>query len=709
MTRAVAAGFERLESRQLFSAAALTIGGAPSPVDEGSSYSLNLSVSNLPSGTNVTDYSITWGDGQVTPITGAAATNPLVVNHTYLDGPALNLNVTATATLSDAEVLNSNTGSSTVTSDGSPDAAFGAGGTADTTLGLGAVTNNVAVQSNGQLVVAGVHGSTMSLVRLNSDGSVDGTFNLANPSLGVGTSSVARVLIETDPSDSSRTDYLVAGTVGSNGVLWRIHADDGTPDASFGIGGKLTLGTTQTLDDATLDPNGNIVTLGMHGDTVTATRLLADGSLDATFAGGEQTYAYDFTGSAYGVVATSDSVVAVTNGFTWVTGDTLSHLLKFTNAGLAGDAILQTNPSGPFSPSMHFDAIAMDANGNYVLGGRNLGGPSTASFAVARFDSNLNPDSSFGSGGFVTTTAVGQGGGATGIAVGADGKIVAVGVRSAAGQSVLARYDNTGLLDPSFGSGGIVLAGPSAGFVTPEAVVVQPDLKVLVPIIDASFTGPAGIVVRLGNSSNATSTPVTVNVNNVAPTPSINVAPSSGSEGTAISLSGSVTDPSPVDTAAGLGLAWSVTKNGLAYGGGGSGANFSFTPDDNGAYVVTLTATDKDGGSSSTDTPITVANVNPSTGAITSPAAAVRGQNVSFASSFTDPGVLDSHTVTWDFGDSSPAVTSSVGAGVTGAVSASHAFTSAGTFNVTLTVTDNDGGSGSSSKSFTVDIVDIQG
>jgi len=35
---------------------------------------------------------------------------------------------------------------------------------------------------------------------------------------------------------------------------------------------------------------------------------------------------------------------------------------------------------------------------------------------------------------------------------------------------------------------------------------------------------------------------------------------------------------------------------------GGTGASFTFTPDDNGSYLVTLTVTDKDGGSGSAST-----------------------------------------------------------------------------------------------------------
>jgi hypothetical protein len=104
-------------------------------------------------------------------------------------------------------------------------------------------------------------------------------------------------------------------------------------------------------------------------------------------------------------------------------------------------------------------------------------------------------------------------------------------------------------------------------------------------------------------------------VNNVAPTASISGLPASGHSpaGTAITLGSTVTDPSPLDTNAGFTYAWSVTKNGVAYSSG-TAAGFSFTPDASGTYVVTLTATDKDGGvSQPASATITVDNVAPAT------------------------------------------------------------------------------------------------
>ncbi len=88
-----------------------------------------------------------------------------------------------------------------------------------------------------------------------------------------------------------------------------------------------------------------------------------------------------------------------------------------------------------------------------------------------------------------------------------------------------------------------------------------------------------------------------------------------------MSLTGSATDPSSVDTAAGFTYAWSVTKDGSAFSSG-TGSAISFTPDDQGSYVVSLTATDKDGTSAAATQTVTVSDVLP-TAAISGPSSGV--------------------------------------------------------------------------------------
>ena len=76
-------------------------------------------------------------------------------------------------------------------------------------------------------------------------------------------------------------------------------------------------------------------------------------------------------------------------------------------------------------------------------------------------------------------------------------------------------------------------------------------------------------------------------------------APTSGSPGTTVNLSSSVTDPSPTDTAAGFTYYWLVQKyvDGVFVGNYASSdaADFSYTPDVAGKYNVFFKAQDKDG------------------------------------------------------------------------------------------------------------------
>ena len=191
-----------------------------------------------------------------------------------------------------------------------------------------------------------------------------------------------------------------------------------------------------------------------------------------------------------------------------------------------------------------------------------------------------------------------------------------------------------------------------------------------------------------------TSFPVTVA--GVAPIATITAPGSTGPEGTAVHLAGTATSPSAADNAAGFTYGWSVTKNGAAYKSG-SGGHWQFTPDDEGIFVVTMRATDDGGMSDTASVTVTGTNVWP-TAVITSVSATVPlvvtpQETINFAGTFTDPGALDSHTSRWSFGDSSTS-SASFGPSGSGNLSASHAYGAPGTYHVSLTVTDDDGGAG---------------
>jgi PKD repeat protein len=104
---------------------------------------------------------------------------------------------------------------------------------------------------------------------------------------------------------------------------------------------------------------------------------------------------------------------------------------------------------------------------------------------------------------------------------------------------------------------------------------------------------------------------------------------------------------------------------------------------DNGVYGATLTVTDASGLSGSATVSIDVSNVAPEVDA-GGDVAVTLGETLSLTGAFQDPGSADTHVIRWDFGDGS-------GSDV---LATSHAYAAAGTYDVVLSVTDDDGGVG---------------
>jgi hypothetical protein len=170
------------------------------------------------------------------------------------------------------------------------------------------------------------------------------------------------------------------------------------------------------------------------------------------------------------------------------------------------------------------------------------------------------------------------------------------------------------------------------------------------------------------------------------PTAVISGLPSTSPEGSAIAITGSATDANPAFTA--FTYSWSVTKNAAAFTTG-RGGQFSFTPDDNGPYVVSLTASDTLGLSSDPVTAtVLVTNVAPTAQFLGAPYYITVGVPLTLRASVTDPSAVDTaagFTTTWEFGDGAPQVSG------LGLLTPSHTYSAIGTFTLRLTATDKDG------------------
>jgi uncharacterized delta-60 repeat protein/uncharacterized repeat protein (TIGR01451 family) len=366
---------------------------------------------------------------------------------------------------------------------GALDPTFGTGGEVTTDFGGSDTVRAVAVQTDGKIVAAGLSGAgDFALARYNVDGSLDSTFGSGGKvttDFG-GFDAAFGLVVQPD-------GRIVAAGQGGGGnfALARYNAD-GSLDPTFGSGGKVTTAIGGALGVA-LQPDGKIVAVGGGGPAsdFVAARYNPDGTLDTSFGSG------GVVTTDLGPFEAATAVVIQADGKIVATGSTSSGnfaLVRYNadgslDASFGSGGIVTTN----FGFSSSFGgALVIQADGKIVAAGR--GG---TDFLVVRFNGDGSLDTTFGSGGVVTTDFGGVlFDAAFGVALQSNGKIVAAGSAfngfSSSADFALARYNADGSLDASFGSGGKVTTD-FGGFDVANAVGLQTDGKIV-----AAGTGGSG-------------------------------------------------------------------------------------------------------------------------------------------------------------------------------------------------------------------------
>lgn len=386
---------------------------------------------------------------------------------------------------------------------GTIDTGFGSGGVVTTDIVAGGfdIPAAAALQPDGRLLVVGsayLDVQQCVAVRYTAAGALDATFGSGGVVItGVGASddfgrAVAR---------QSDGKLLVAGTTYANYAyqfaLARYHPD-GAPDGTFGNGGRVTtapgIGGHNWFYAVTQQSDGKIVAVGHTYPTnnfnLVAMRYTAAGILDTTFNGtGYVSLAIGASTDGYAVLQQPDGKLVIA-AQTWVTSGTYA----FTLVRLNGTGALDSTFGTGGIVTTQLDALAgaralvRQPDGKLVAAGWSPNG-SDRDFTLVRYHVNGALDASFGSGGIVRTNLGAVNERANALVLQSDGKLVAAGYSGSSTDTdfALARYDANGALDASFGSGGIVRTSFGAGLNQVAGLVVQGDGKLV-----ASGWTPAG-------------------------------------------------------------------------------------------------------------------------------------------------------------------------------------------------------------------------
>jgi uncharacterized delta-60 repeat protein len=348
--------------------------------------------------------------------------------------------------------------------DGSPDASFSENGFADFSLDAGLdEADDVARQADGKIIAGGFttgagNVSKGAIVRLNADGSLDGSFNgtgLATTDAGGTTNAVTKLLIQPDGK-------IVAagyGGPGFDGVVTRLNPD-GLPDSTFDGDGTTTFdfGGTNYVDAIARQSDGKLVVLGwtFPGGGMWLVRLNVDGSPDTSFDGDGRKPLPLATGDiGFDLLVQPDGKLVLIGGGEG-SGFLVTRLTpdgSFDESFGNGEGIVAVN-FGTSDTDYPSSGAVLQANGKIVIAGYTKTGPSE-SVAVARLQPGGALDTTFSSNGLQTLP--GTSSRAYGVGLQADGRIVVAG--ESGPDALVARLFGDGFQ----GGGGPAGGGPGGG------------------------------------------------------------------------------------------------------------------------------------------------------------------------------------------------------------------------------------------------------
>jgi uncharacterized delta-60 repeat protein len=464
-------------------------------------------------------------------------------------------------------------------SDGTVDTTFNAGvggaSAALTHVATIALDSSNRVLIGGEFTTAGPTGGTstarLRMARLNSDGSLDATFNTAFNNL------VAAIAIDSTGRIVVGGGFTTATSSGSTTATARLRlarlSSAGVVDAAYDPSADNLVVALAFQQDGKLIATGNFSSFKPNGATTAESRaflarILDNGTLDVNFRAGMNSF-----GEA--VAVTPDGKIIVSGAFRAVnaTGATASTRADFIARFAADGSIDTTFFPGP---SYTVSTFALQSDGKLFIGGyfTDFFPGATNNGIVRRYMARLNEDGSLDAslspsadrGIFVLT---GQ----------TDGQILVGGSFSSLGgitRRSVARMSATGVVDPVF--------DPSTnGQVV--AIATQPDGKVLLGGFFSSLT-PNGTTTAVTRNSIAR-----VNADGTLDT-AFNPNPNGAVTTIAVQSDGKILIAGSFSSLTPNGATEAVTRGGLARLNADGTVDTTFTPSPNNSISAILVESD---------------------------------------------------------------------------------------------------------------------
>jgi uncharacterized delta-60 repeat protein len=592
------------------------------------------------------------------------------------------------------------------------DTSFGTGGKVITSFGHHADIEKTAIQPDGKIIAVGraSNGSFFgwAIARYTPDGTLDTNFG----NNGIVTKYFAATSVLNDVVIQSDGKIVVGGysntgagcQTGHAPICWTVarYNINGTLDTTFGNNGVNVTpfinpnNGPQMVQSLALQEDGKIVAAGTTAN-VGVVRYNSDGSID--FKSDMVIIPPDFSA---GNTADSAHAVRLQPDGKIVVAGTWSKYGEFVNHAY----VLRLNADGQVDATFGTDGLArtsimardgltdmlLQADGKIILTGGGCPAPDCSDGGdtfVARLTATGNFDTHFGIDGKVIYPIAGNDA-ANAVVLQTDGKILLGGYEdtetSSGLDAALRRLKPDGTPDLTFSANGSLVTPIGQNNDAISSIAQQDDGKLIATGSTSNGSYNEWVLARF--SGILSNQPPVINT----------IYHATIIEGETYTQLGSFTDPD------------STSWTGTVDYGDGSGPepleinqqeksfflNHQYTDNKlgNAPYTVTVVITDDAESSDTEPATVTVENVAPQVGAIT---ASINPLQVNSAttvsSSFTDPaGTQDApYIIEWDWGDGN-IDTETIAAPA--AVSKVHTYTTAGVYEITLTVTDKDGGAG---------------